>query len=869
VSSAGAATLPSGFRDTVAIGGLDVPTAFRFTDDGAVFVAEKTGKIFRFDSLADTEPSFFADLRTDVYDSYDRGLLGLAVDPQFPTRPYVYALYSYDHELGSSEPAPRWGVPGEDGDGGCPEPPGANTDGCVISGRLVRLTAEGDHAAEEGGGGVAQHVLVEDWCQQFSSHSIGALEFGPEGALIASGGDGAAFTDADYGQFGWPDKNPCGDPPGEVGDELTPPTAIGGALRSQNTENLNGSVIRIDPDTGEGWPANPMHASLDPNQRRILAYGFRNPFRFTIQPETDDVYVANVGWYSYEELDRFSLSTGSAYNSGWPCLEGPDRVYSYEILGLDACEAIYDEPAPPPFFLYAHHAAVAPEDPCPFEPGAAISGLEFYEGGSYPPEYDGALFFADSVRGCIYSMQADHDGEPDPFTTTPFLIDGGLYPGMDIQIGPGGDLFYATLFDDDEYGPGAIHRISYDADAPQAGLEAGKEWGAVPLEVEFDAGASTDPQSDSLEYEWDLDGDGVFDAATPDSTESETYEDPENVIAQVRVVDPGEHSSVAQVTVYPGDSPPAPEIEEPLESLEWGVGQSVSFSGLATDFEGGVPENRLYWTSRLYHCPGGPGSCHGHPLEVFPATGSGAVIAPDHDLPSHIELRLTATDARGLSATTKVDVYPTPVTLHLASDPPGVTLSAREDAASAPFDFEAIEDAQVTLSAPPTAELDGTVYTWSGWSDGGARIHSVTADEAATYTAFYEAPEPAPEEPPTGPPAPAPPAGGGEPIADAPPPAAKLALKLRRRPAKATRSGVARFVFAAGEPGVRFRCKLDKGRFKPCRSPVVYRKLRPGKHVFRVVVIGGGKVRAKRVFRWTVRPIVHRRSGAHRASRTP
>ena len=62
----------------------------------------------------------------------------------------------------------------------------------------------------------SEQVLVEDWCQQYPSHSIGTVEFGRDGALYASGGDGASFNFADYGQDGSP-LNPCGDPPGGVG----------------------------------------------------------------------------------------------------------------------------------------------------------------------------------------------------------------------------------------------------------------------------------------------------------------------------------------------------------------------------------------------------------------------------------------------------------------------------------------------------------------------------------------------------------------------------------------------------------------------------------------------------------------------------
>jgi glucose/arabinose dehydrogenase len=105
-STASASSLPSGFRDQVVFSGLEEPTAVRIASDGRVFVAEKTGKILVYNSLGDPTPTEFADLRTDVYDTGDRGVLGLALDPDFPARPYVYALYTYDHLLGEAAPAP-------------------------------------------------------------------------------------------------------------------------------------------------------------------------------------------------------------------------------------------------------------------------------------------------------------------------------------------------------------------------------------------------------------------------------------------------------------------------------------------------------------------------------------------------------------------------------------------------------------------------------------------------------------------------------------------------------------------------------------------------------------------------------------------
>jgi glucose/arabinose dehydrogenase/PKD repeat protein len=827
--TAPAANLPAGFQDTslpfegISHAGLDEPTALRFAPDGKVFVAQRTGQILVYDSLGDPTPTVFADLRVPVYDNGDRGILGLALDPHFSERPYVYVLYTYNHVLGEPGAAPKWSGPQPEGDP-CPKPADADVDACPVSGRLVRLTANGDHAVESAGA-PAEKVLVEDWCQQFSSHSIGDLQFGPEGALFASGGDGASFTSPDYGQFGWPQKNQCGDPPVPKGGEQKPPTAFGGSLRSQNIESLDGSVIRIDPETGAGMPDNPMATSLNANARRIIAYGFRNPFRFAIDPATDEVYVDNVGWDTYEEIDRFSTVPSPAYNSGWPCYEGPGINPAFQSLELDACEALYEQPGStaPPFFYYQHGVPVTPEDPCPDGFGSAITGNAIYAGSAFPASYHGALFFADSVRGCVYVMFSGEDGRPDPTTVMPFLTEGG-YPGVDLEEGPEGGLYYTVLFEGAEYAPhsGSIHRISYSSgnQPPVAHLTADKEFGPTPLEVHFDASGSTDADGEALSYEWDLEGTGSFGAPSKTAkTKTKTFSGTANHTVAVRVTDEHEASSVDRVTIYPGDTPPEPEILAPSPSLQWHVGEPIQFEGVAHHAGGDLPSTNLDWNSRLFHCPS---ACHAHPLQAFPAVDSGTLVAPDHDYPSHIDLTLTATDARGLSASTTISLQPRTVKLDFDSSPSGLTLTAGQLTRPGPFQVTAIEDAKITVAAPATAQSGGKAYSWTGWSDGGARVHTIEAGASATYTASYSTP--------AGPELPSPPPGGsGESL----PPRTLLGA----HPSARTRSTSAKFAFSSNERDARFQCKLDKKAFKPCSSPQRYRRLKPGRHEFRVFAV--------------------------------
>ena len=161
-----------------------------------MFVAEKSGLVKVFDSLTDPTPTIFADLRTNVYNFWDRGLLGPGARSGLPgqpvrLRPLHLRRSDRRHRRRAGE---RWAATADD----CPTPPGATTDGCVVSGRLSRLQAAGN--AMTG----SEQVLIEDWCQQFPSHSVGTLAVRPGRRALRGRGDGASFDFVDYGQTGDP-----------------------------------------------------------------------------------------------------------------------------------------------------------------------------------------------------------------------------------------------------------------------------------------------------------------------------------------------------------------------------------------------------------------------------------------------------------------------------------------------------------------------------------------------------------------------------------------------------------------------------------------------------------------------------------------
>jgi len=730
-----ASVLPSGFQDTVALRGLTDPTVMQLAPDGRIFVGQKNGVIKVFSSLTDTSPTTFADLSSEVDNYWDRGLLGLALDPNFPTRPYVYVLYTYDAPPGGT--APTW-------NDACPTPPGPTTDGCVVSTRLSRLTASGDTMTGP------EQVLVSGWCQQFPSHSAGTLMFGGDGALYASGGDGASFNTVDYGQLGATDPgdqaNPCGDPPSPAGTALTPPTAEGGALRSQSVRRtdgpatLNGAIIRINPDTGQGLPDNPFASSSDPNARRIVAYGMRNPFRFTQRPGTNELWIGDVGASKWEEIDRLVSPTGSATrNFGWPCYEGASPHSAYQAAGLNLCTSLYSAPGSvaTPYYAYQHSACVVNYPDC-HSGGSSITGVAFYQGGSYPAAYDGALFFADHTRNEIWAMLPGANGLPDPANIRSFVgvnADGGAGNPVDLKIGPGGDLFYVDMED------GTIHRIIYTVgnQPPTARISATPTAGNAPLTVSFDGSGSTDPEVRPLKYSWDLNGDGTFGDATG-PTAKRTYKTNGTRTASLRVTDDQGATNTASVKITVGNTPPKSVIDTPAATLTWQVGQKINFSGHATDAQdGALPASAMHWAVILHHCITKT-NCHTHLIQTFSSVASGSFAAPDHEYPSYLEIRFTATDSGGLKSVSRVRLDPKTVVLTFKTNHPQVPLKLAVNSAvrATPFSTTVIVGSNNSLIAATPQTINGTTYRFTSWSDGGARSHVVVAPAAnKTYTANF------------------------------------------------------------------------------------------------------------------------------------
>ncbi|MDJ0903037.1 MAG: PQQ-dependent sugar dehydrogenase [Xenococcus sp. MO_188.B8] len=404
-------------RQTV-ITGLDLPTAIDWTPDGAtIFIAEKGGVIKAFTN-GQLLGNPVLDISSQVNEFQDRGLSDIAVHPDFFNgSPYLYAAYTYD----PPEVLENTGLAGPDGSGN-------------RAGRLGRFTVDletltvvpgseevivGRNSTWDNFNGFVDSTIdfneppalgivnkIPDFLAGDSvSHSTGTVEFGPDGALYFSNGDGTSFNQVD------------------------PRT-----VRVQDLDTLSGKILRIDPITGAGLADNPFYDG-DPNSNRskVYQYGLRNPFRFNVDPETGTVYIGDVGWFTWEEVNVGAPGA----NFGWPYYEGGDgtnlRTPAYQ--DLPEAQAFYgsaQDNVTPAILALNHNADNV---------NSIIMG-DIYRGNAFPTEYQGDLFFNDLAQGIVRNISFDDLGnitDVDEFVTdTEFVVQ--------MVQGPDDNLYFVELF---------------------------------------------------------------------------------------------------------------------------------------------------------------------------------------------------------------------------------------------------------------------------------------------------------------------------------------------------------------------------------------------------------------------------------------
>jgi glucose/arabinose dehydrogenase len=756
-------TIPfSGLTSTPVLTGLSSPVAFRFAPGNRIYVASKPGVVQVFDGPGDATPTTALDIRGQVYDQGARGLLGLAVDPAFATdKPFIYVLYSYDRDPFGSSDVPRWG--GNDGGDACASPPGAETDGCTSSARLVRYRVGGDGVADES----SAKILIDGadqttggWCQQFPANGIGTVEFGPDGMLYVGAGDGASSTAVDFGQLGGSagsptPANPCADAPEKRGTALTPTTSQGGALRSQAVRGAtadgyvswDGAILRVDPATGDAASGNPLLTNGIAGDDRIVAYGLRNPYRFAFRPGTSELWLGDRGWSSAEEIDTFTAGGGqtSVPNFGWPCHEGAQRQAGYDTADINLCESLYatpesklggvSSPLAAPYHAWAHPGQQPATGCADAADGSAVGG-RFVTATSWPSALQGAYIFADAAHGCIAAMQRLANGKPDPTKRVALVTNTAA---QDLQIGPGGDVYWID-------GPdGSINRLrsSRTNVPPVARFTATPANGPAPLTVHVDASATTDAnEGEVITYRWETTGGTQCDDGTG-VTQDFTFPKRGTYTIILCATDQLGQTGTARVTVVAGNAMPViTSLTSSADQAGWAVGDTITLNASATDDVDTLGDSAFTWAVESVTCPGpdDTDACEAEPLQALPAGKTTSFVAPDHAYWAFFRVTLTVTDSEGGKSTKQLELKPRTSRVTLATEPAGIPVTLGEVSGQSPQGGDFLENGLVQLIVPATAEIDGDAYRFTGWSDGeiglARQVNAPAGD--GTFTAVYE-----------------------------------------------------------------------------------------------------------------------------------
>lgn len=299
--------------------GLDRPVQIVSAHDhsGALFIAEQRGRVRLLRQRGD-ELRLFLDISDRVSCCENGGLLSLVFHPDFVANGYFFLLY-------------------------------VDQKGDTVVARYQRSAG----SAEAADPSTAKILLVVPQPKDnVPNHHGGTLEFGSDGYLYVSIGDGGAFVQV--------------------------------TNRAQELHHLLGKLLRIDVDVAAPYsipPDNPF-AGVPGARGEIWSLGLRNPWRFSFDRVTGDLLIGDVGQDSWEEIDIVTHSQSRGANFGWPRMEGS------HCFPLDA--ACSTAGLTPPALEYAR------------ELGCSVTGGYRYRGAKSPALY-GTYFYGDWCSGRIWA----------------------------------------------------------------------------------------------------------------------------------------------------------------------------------------------------------------------------------------------------------------------------------------------------------------------------------------------------------------------------------------------------------------------------------------------------------------------------------
>ncbi len=607
------------------IGGLKNPVVFAFAPTGDIFIGEQAGTILIYRNGA-ILPTPLGTINTDG--SNEKGLLGLAVDPNYATNGYIYVSYTTLDEHA----------------------------------QLSRFTVQ------SGALNLASEVVYMKGNQlQNPHHSANDLHIGPDGKLWWSVGDNV------------PDIS-----------------------NAQTLDNIYGKILRFRLDGS--IPSDNPFLHVPGAVPAIYAYGLRNPFRFTFLPN-GKAMTEDTGSNYWEELN--TIQPGGNY--GWDFYEG--NCFSCGYIN--------------PTYAYGH----LPTD-------GAGSAIAAYSGSVFPKQYDNVVFFGDYNRQDIEAVSFD------PTFTTEIadtVFDNTAGTIADLQEGPDGNLYFTSIFNDsfsEIYTTGPFTPTASISSSPNAGL--------APLSLQFSSAGSSDPYGLPLTYSWDFgDGSPVSTSANPSHiyTTTGTY-------TATLTVSNGTQNASASIQVVVGNTPPNASITTPAVNATYNGGDTISFSGTATDAKDGtLPASDYTWQVDFYNTGvAQPFYSFEVPQPFYgPVSGvtSGSFQIPQdlsNTASTFYRITMTVVDSLGLQTVVTRDIHPNTTNWSVNTNVPGAAyvVDGTWHTSPSPSTPDGV-GVQHVLSGVPLQTIGGVRYRFNSWADGSALTDSFTnSASTATYTANYD-----------------------------------------------------------------------------------------------------------------------------------